>query len=165
MKVERNLIIEPSVVTTPYPIMLKGKVTKGFGRGSKELGIPTANLPESVAEDAGKIMETGIYYGWASVGESDQVWEMVMSFGWNPFYKNEKRSAEIHIINKFPSDFYDEELRIIVTGYIRPEQNYTCLEDLIEDINLDIQAAILSLKRESYLQLKSNEFLKSETKN
>jgi hypothetical protein len=27
------------------------------------------------------------------VGSSSQVWPMVMSFGWNPFYKNERRSA------------------------------------------------------------------------
>ena len=26
------------------PWLLKGEVIKGFGRGSKELGIPTANL-------------------------------------------------------------------------------------------------------------------------
>ena len=32
---------------------LKGKVVKGFGRGSKELGIPTANL------DAASLQVTG----------------------------------------------------------------------------------------------------------
>lgn len=27
--------------TDPFPIFLRGKVIRGFGRGSKELGIPT----------------------------------------------------------------------------------------------------------------------------
>ncbi len=53
-----------------------------------------ANLPEDVAESAGKVLETGIYYGWASVGNNAHgVKPMVMSYGWNPYYKNEKRSA------------------------------------------------------------------------
>lgn len=34
---------------------------------------------------------TGIYYGWASVGYRD-VHKMVMSIGWNPYYKNIKKS-------------------------------------------------------------------------
>ena len=112
----RSAVAGPDELVVPYPIYLKGLVTKGFGRGSKELGIPTgmfgwearrgnllanhltwderiANLPECVAQEAGEKIESGIYYGWASVGSSSQVWPMVMSFGWNPFYKNERRSA------------------------------------------------------------------------
>ena len=30
------------------PFQLEGVVTKGFGRGSKELGIPTANFNQEV---------------------------------------------------------------------------------------------------------------------
>jgi riboflavin kinase len=37
----RPLIVEPDVPTSPYPIKMKGEVVKGFGRGSKELGIRT----------------------------------------------------------------------------------------------------------------------------
>ena len=28
----------------PNPILLDGEVVKGFGRGSKQLGVPTANV-------------------------------------------------------------------------------------------------------------------------
>ncbi|KAJ3117597.1 riboflavin kinase [Phlyctochytrium bullatum] len=158
----RPLVVGPEALEAPYPVNLKGEVSKGFGRGSKELGIPTANLPEPVAEDAGKVLETGIYYGWASVGSSANVWPMVMSFGWNPYYKNEKRSAEVHILNVFPEDFYGEELRVIVTGYIRPEKNYDSLDALIEDINIDIQVARNSLTRTAYAALKEHTFLKPQ---
>lgn len=82
---------------TPLNIPLVGLVSRGFGRGSKHLGIPTANLPESVAQEADPLLETGIYYGYAQVDKAapghDGVYEMVMSYGWNPYYKNEKRSA------------------------------------------------------------------------
>lgn len=94
--VEREQIVGPDQVQKPYPLPLKGIVSKGFGRGSKELGIPTANLPEQVSESVSSILQTGIYYGFASVsppGSCGVVFPMVMSYGWNPYYKNEKRSA------------------------------------------------------------------------
>ncbi|KAJ3089480.1 riboflavin kinase [Quaeritorhiza haematococci] len=119
----RPLIVGPDAPESPYPVDLKGLVSRGFGRGSKELGIPT----EEVACAADKYLSTGIYYGWASVGSNPAVYPMVMSYGWNPYYKNEKRSAEVHIMHQFPEDFYDEELRVKVMGYIRPEKDYTSL--------------------------------------
>jgi hypothetical protein len=36
-------------------------------------------------------METGIYYGYAKV-DGGPVYKMVMSIGWNPYYKNVKKS-------------------------------------------------------------------------
>ena len=45
------------------PIRLAGNVTTGFGRGSKQLGVPTANLPPGplAAQLAG--LSTGVYFG------------------------------------------------------------------------------------------------------
>jgi hypothetical protein len=37
----RPLIVGPDTPQEPYPLKLAGTVVKGFGRGSKELGIPT----------------------------------------------------------------------------------------------------------------------------
>ena len=43
------------------------------------------------------VCEQGVYYGFAQVDavdpEDGAVHPMVMSLGWNPFYKNEKLSA------------------------------------------------------------------------
>ena len=36
-------------------------------------------------------LDSGVYYGWASV-DCGPVHKMVMSLGWNPHFKNEKRS-------------------------------------------------------------------------
>lgn len=78
---------------------------KGFGRGSAELGIPTANIPiAGLSVGGNEDVESGVYYGWAGVdvdemGKREEgvkrggVWGMVMSIGWNPYYKNEKRSV------------------------------------------------------------------------
>ncbi|MEQ2305283.1 hypothetical protein AMECASPLE_036117 [Ameca splendens] len=73
------------------PYFCRGEVVRGFGRGSKELGIPTANFPDSVVDSLPADVSTGIYYGWACVGNSD-IHKMVTSIGWNPYYKNTKKS-------------------------------------------------------------------------
>jgi riboflavin kinase len=39
----RELVVGPETPQEPYPLKLTGTVVKGFGRGSKELGIPTGN--------------------------------------------------------------------------------------------------------------------------
>ena len=36
-----ELIMGPEITEPPYPLKLSGLVTKGYGRGSKDLGIPT----------------------------------------------------------------------------------------------------------------------------
>lgn len=177
-RASRPMIVGPSAPEPPYPLKMVGRVTKGFGRGSKELGIPTANLPDDAIGGLVNLGWTGVYYGFARVypdikeGETSeedhhheeddksdflqlsstslaqlpqhtaayppsstvssampsrtaspaptlpthseaaesllpsrkhkkrkmqkedyQVWPMVMSVGWNPYYKNEKLTA------------------------------------------------------------------------
>ena len=37
----RPFLVGPDIPPSPYPVFLKGNVSKGFGRGSADLGIPT----------------------------------------------------------------------------------------------------------------------------
>ncbi|KAF9066080.1 riboflavin kinase [Rhodocollybia butyracea] len=165
----RPLIVGPSSPSLPYPIRLEGPVCKGFGRGGKDLGCPTANLPddsESVEAMRGKV-DTGVYYGYAKVfpGEGSTMREedaavlpMVMSLGWNPYYKNERLTAEIHILHTFPSDFYGHQMKALVLGYIRPQLDYVSREALIEDIDMDKQVGLNCLAREGYTRFAQDEF-------
>jgi riboflavin kinase len=41
---DRPLIVGAEIPQAPYPISVSGRVVKGFGRGSKELGIPTGKV-------------------------------------------------------------------------------------------------------------------------
>ncbi|XP_029366817.1 riboflavin kinase [Echeneis naucrates] len=139
------------------PFFCRGEVIRGFGRGSKELGIPTANFPDSVVENLPSDINTGIYYGWACVGNGD-VHKMVMSIGWNPYYKNTKKSMETHVIHSFNEDFYGEILSVVMVGYIRPERSYTSLEALIAAINNDIEEAKVKLELPEHLKLRDSNF-------
>ncbi|XP_071788329.1 riboflavin kinase-like isoform X2 [Asterias amurensis] len=125
---------------TALPYFTRGKVVKGFGRGSKELGIPTANYPEEVVEKLPSELNTGVYCGWASVDNGD-VQKMVLSLGWNPYYKNEKKSMETHIMHQFKDDFYGSILSIVILAYIRPEKSFSSLDELISAIKGDIADA------------------------
>ncbi|OZJ03124.1 hypothetical protein BZG36_03874 [Bifiguratus adelaidae] len=158
LNTSRPMVLPPDAPTTPFPIRLSGHVVKGFGRGSKELGIPTANLSDDALKALCEEIETGIYYGWVQLGDKDTaIHPMVMSVGWNPYYHNEKKSAEVHVIHQFEHDFYNAQIRVIVLGYIRAEQNYPSLDALIEDILTDVEVAKNCLDRKAYLEYKQDE--------
>lgn len=75
---------------------------------------------------------------------------MVMSIGFNPYFKNTLRTAEVHVLHEFGEAFYGEEMRLLVLGYVRPEKDYPSLEALIEDIRFDTEVARASLAREAW---------------
>ncbi|KAI0169222.1 riboflavin kinase [Hypoxylon sp. FL1284] len=207
----------------PYPLRMEGAVISGFGRGSKELGIPTANLPVDAAAapwiaDA----RSGVYFGYASLAlpashpdrqhrrperahrsnpraavdappgnrpapppatvtsvstasetspsassgtspavtkeagadegqpQQWQIYPMVMSIGYNPFYKNAVRSAEVHVLHGFAADFYGSPMRLLVLGFVREERDYASLDALVADINVDCDVARQSLARTAW---------------
>uniref|UniRef100_A0A3P8W8N0 riboflavin kinase n=1 Tax=Cynoglossus semilaevis TaxID=244447 RepID=A0A3P8W8N0_CYNSE len=110
------------------PYFCRGEVIRGFGRGSKELGIPTAIFPDSVVDNLPANINTGICYGWACVGNGD-VHRMVMSIGWNPYYKNTKKSM-LSCRGITFEDFYGEILSVVMVGYICPERTFNSLGTL-----------------------------------
>ena len=140
------------------PYFAEGEVVKGFGRGSKELGIPTANFPEEVVKALPSPLTTGVYYGWARV-DNGEVYKMVMSIGLNPYYDNKMRSMETHVLHVFHEDFYGSILRILISGYLRPQKNYDSLEQLIADIQNDINNAKSGLDQAEQLLLKEDQRL------
>ncbi|OLN86153.1 Riboflavin kinase [Colletotrichum chlorophyti] len=173
----RPLIVGPDAgPEAPFPLKMEGKVISGFGRGSKELGIPTANLPVDSSQTPWiDTTPSGVYFGWASLSlpqshpdrvapppgpgvgsgpaqprQEFQLYPMVMSIGYNPFYKNTVRSAEVHVLHKFTADFYDAHMRLLILGFVREEKDYKSLEALIADINLDCDVARNSLNRPAW---------------
>ncbi|RDW75321.1 hypothetical protein BP6252_06463 [Coleophoma cylindrospora] len=181
-----TIIGEDSGPSPPFPLRMKGEVVSGFGRGSKELGIPTANIPvEGVPwiETA----DSGVYFGWAgiklpsdhpdlarapsspylptaSLEQGYRIFPMVMSIGYNPFYKNTVRSAEVHVLHKFEKDFYGSPMAISILGYIRPELDYVDVESLIKDIQFDCEVATKSLERENWQKGAGDGYLWGEEK-
>jgi riboflavin kinase len=64
-----------------------------------------ANLSDEAIDALVSGLETGVYYGWTQIGElGSKVYPMVMSLGWNPYFKNEKRSAVSFFFDEFSLD-------------------------------------------------------------
>lgn len=102
--------------------------------------------------------QSGVYFGYASLNHQDakdfKVYPMVMSIGYNPFYGNTVRSAEVHVLHSFDKDFYDAQMRLLILGFIRAEANYDSLEALISDIQFDCVVAKNSLARPGWAPAK-----------
>jgi riboflavin kinase len=128
------------------PFFVIGKVVKGFGRGSKELGCPTANISSEVVEQVS--LSTGIYYGFAKL--YDVIYMMSCSLGYNPHYNNEKKSLEVHILPDTLNDFYGADLGIAIVGKLRDEMKFPSLDDLIRAIQNDNANAMHRLSTQDF---------------
>lgn len=142
------------------PIRFVSTVVRGFGRGSSDLGIPTANLcRDSTLCSVPKFddLPCGIYWGFARIVQKEDtntgVYKAAVSIGFNPYYNNEHKTVEPHLIapsndpcrtastcgETVLGDFYGGTIRLSVVGYLRPELPFTTLENLIQAIKEDIK--------------------------
>lgn len=99
--------------SSTLPIRLISTIVPGFGRGSRDLGIPTANISRDdlqcdVDFDA---LPCGIYWGFARIVHIQQenfdsisqhllqqVHKTAISIGYNPCYSNTFKTVEPHLI-------------------------------------------------------------------
>lgn len=165
-----------SVLPLRPAVRLGGPVVRGFGRGSKTLGVPTANLDVAPIKKESDALAPGIYFGWAGLrgnandgvvrGDGENVVienviaPMVMSIGWNPFFDNATKTVEPWLLRDFDGDFYGRELRLAVLGYVRPEADFASLEALIERIHMDADVARGALAMERFEAGKEDPYLK-----
>lgn len=150
-------MVAGTVPLTPTPWRIKGTVVRGFGRGSKQLGIPTANLDEKSIRTALAEAVTGIYCGWAKVGQGE-VHKMVMSVGFNPVFQNKEKTLEPWILHDFDEDFYGEEIRLVVVAYLRAEAQFESVQALIDRIHDDARITRLALTEKAYSGYKGDAF-------
>jgi len=143
-------------------LFVRNNVVKGFGRGSKQLGCPTANVGGANKLD----LSTGIYCGLVQLVIQNEaqlqeepgfrqeyeamlkklpytspVEQMVCSFGYNPQFGNKERSLEVHILNDYKFNFYGAEIRVLICNKMREEEKYNSLDELKQAIANDINNA------------------------
>jgi FAD synthase len=162
------------------PLKLSGIVTKGFQRGSKLLGIPTANIPIDNPENKQQKVDveelgTGIYFGWAKLFKSKEAingeannhdddvddfvnvtYKTVVSVGWNPYFKNKEKTIEPYIMHEFAEDFYGYYLQILLCGYLRPELDFTTMENLKKAIHDDVSVSKVLLDQSPYKEFQND---------
>jgi hypothetical protein len=75
------------------PLYFKGQVVRGFGRGSRTLGFPTANLDPKCFADKLTTSDEGVYFGWSRLNNEEPIEQMVMSIGYNPQFGNQTKTV------------------------------------------------------------------------
>ena len=132
-------------------LLLRGKVVTGYGRGSKKLGVPTANLPH-FHEDlvTSTDLNNGVYFGWGCIEkDSEMIVPIVANIGRSPTFVGNENSiniVEAHLIGRTPTskikdnsgDFYNEYLRICLIGFLRNEKKFSSFDGLVKQIHDDI---------------------------
>jgi riboflavin kinase len=68
---------------------------------------------------------------------------------------------EVHLLHRFPHDFYNRHLNLLILGFIRPEYDYISKESLIDDIKEDIEVTKRSLARPAYAKIKEEPYLRT----
>jgi len=141
---------------------LSGAVVKGFGRGSKMLGFPTANLDPAAFKNTLKGVERGVYCGWASVSDGC-VHKAVLSLGYNPQFQNKEETVEAYILHEFQEDFYGQNMKLLLCGFLRPMYKFPTMDDLVRAINNDCKVGSEGLDEKEMKELQFDPFFYGET--
>jgi len=126
------------------PFFARGAVAQGYGRGSKKLGFPTANLPASLFSGRLADVAAGVYSGWAAL--NGVVYAAVANVGFSPTFagsENREKIVEAHLID-YPDDlgdFYEQELSFLFVAWQRPELKFGGLAELSAAIAKDARDA------------------------
>lgn len=154
----------------PQMIRLRGTVASGYGRGGKKLGFPTANLPESLFKGALKHVATGVYFGWACLEGRNRpysCYKAAVNVGYSPTFagtENREKIVEAHLIvdeGETLLDFYNETMRLVLTGFLREEAKFASFSDLAAQIGRDVVNARDALSMEPFSSLRLDPFLAS----
>lgn len=117
------------------PFAIAGKVIDGDKRG-RTIGFPTANIE---LDPAFAIPANGVYavYVWVA----GKRYNGVANVGTNPTFHGVQRRLEVHLLD-FSGNVYGQVLRTQFMAWLRGEVTFTGIEELKEQIDRDIQAAV-----------------------
>lgn len=120
-----------------YHYFLEGKVIHGDKMG-RQLGYPTANI--ELPEPRKLIPAQGIYAIRVYLDKQPTALNGVMSIGTRPTFNGVDLRLEAHIFD-FSQEIYDRSLRVEVISYIRANQKFENIQDLIDQMGRDSLAA------------------------
>jgi riboflavin kinase/FMN adenylyltransferase len=121
---------------------VEARVLHGDKRG-RELGFPTANLHfDEHVEPA-----FGIYAVWAGIVKGDETeWHpAVASCGVRPTFGGSQLKLEVHFFD-FDGDLYGKYLRVAFVNWIRPEEKFDNVDDLVKKMDEDCYNARFMLE-------------------
>ena len=118
------------------PHSVYGIVGRGDARG-RELGFPTANLqlPAWLTLPA-----DGVYAGSAVLDGDSKLYPALISVGTRPTFGSGGRLFESHLLG-FNDEMYGHGLRTFLRMWLRPQERFDSVDDLIAAMRRDREAA------------------------
>lgn len=125
-----NVTLAAQLLGRPYA--LTGVVVHGAKRG-RTIGYPTANL----AHDEELVVPTlGIYATLVDVPGVVQGHAAMTSVGVRPVFDNGERMVEAHLLD-WSGDLYDRPLTLHFLEWLRPEEHFSSVDALVEQMGRD----------------------------
>lgn len=119
-----------------YNFSLSGVVVNGKKLGGT-IGFPTANI--SIKEDYKLVPKTGVYVIKSTIDGETHFG--MMNIGYRPTVDGNHQTIEAHFFN-FDGDLYDTFLKIELIYFLRDEEKFNSVEDLIIQLNQDKENTI-----------------------
>ncbi|NMM51196.1 bifunctional riboflavin kinase/FAD synthetase [Paenibacillus aquistagni] len=121
--------------------MLRGEVVHGEKRG-RAIGYPTANVQP---EEPYYIPKLGVYAVRAEV--RGETYDSVLSVGLKPTFHSHipEPVVEAHLFD-FHDDIYGKTMTVYLKKFIRGEQKFNSVQELINQIHLDAEQAKVYLR-------------------
>ena len=136
----RNALMEGNMALANdylgYDYFLTGTVAKGKQLG-RTIGFPTANL--EIEENYKLIPRNGAYVVKSTINQKT-VYGM-MNIGYNPTVAGENLSIEVHYFD-FDQDIYSQKIAVSILERLRPEQKFSSVDLLKEQLKKDKQTAL-----------------------
>ncbi|NIG57326.1 bifunctional riboflavin kinase/FAD synthetase [Chitinophaga sp. Cy-1792] len=120
-----------------YRYFMTGTVVHGDKMG-RQLGFPTANL--KLADERKLIPAEGIYAVQVSLNRHWVTIPAVMSIGTRPTFNGTDLRLEVHIFD-FNREIYGQTLTVYYEEYIRANQKFDNIDDLVKQIAADAEKA------------------------
>ncbi len=125
------------------PYQVRGYVGHGFKKGT-ELGYPTANV---VLEEPFYLPKNGVYM--TRFWVDGTAFFSLASLGYHPTVANlSKPSLEVHVLD-FQGNLYEKHVYVDFLGYLREEQKFASLADLVRQMDQD-KATALARKKDVF---------------
>ena len=131
--------VEEAAEFLGYPWFVSGQVIHGDKRG-RELGFPTANL----TLDAACGLRHGIYA--VRVGLDGRRYDGVASFGRRPMFDSGVVLLEVFLFD-FAGDLYGRDMDVAFIAWLRAEEKFASVDDLIRQMQDDARGAREALSR------------------
>lgn len=126
-----DVALARSLLGSPY--FIEGVVIHGEKRG-RHLGFPTANI----ALDPSNRLRYGVYA--VTLECRGVVYPGVASFGRRPTFDDGPPLLEVFLFD-FSGDLYDERVEVVFYGFIRGEEKFSSIDDLVARMRADVTEA------------------------